>query len=254
MVYKLSILTQDVQAHSILCGDHRQRANDDIFSGGDADSQTSDSDGIDSWSDGEITDAMELDEILAGIAECINCLFRLSVSIRNPAPHDRFRQSKQTDTSFFEQYDIQYVREKFPEAADEGITERLGKANSLRRQYFKYRKQHHERLSSGLEGETTDDGKTNTVASSLPPNLKERDSEGNKLSQGAEDQDGLSESGQTETTYASRSATDEARMPPLPPLATTGPFECPFCYMIISAPTTHSWRYSNSTCQHLKSC
>ena len=252
MVYELSILTGDVQAHSILCGDQRQRENDDIFSGGDANSQTLDSDGLDSWSDGEITDAMELDEILAGIAECINCLFRLSVSIRNPAPHDRFRQLKQTDTSLFEQYDIPYVREKFPEATDEWITERLGKANSWRRQYFKYRKEHHERLSSGLEGETTDDGKTNTVASSLPLNLKERDSEGNELSQGAEDQDGLSESGHTETTYASRSATGEARMPPLPSLATTGPFECPFCYMIISAPTTHSWRYANSTYQYRK--
>lgn len=236
------------QAHSILRGEmlpegeRQEGETDNDSSDGDSGSQAPESDG----SGEEITDSMELDQILADIIECLDCLFRLSVSIRNPAPHDRFRQSKETDTSTYEHYDIQYVGEKCPQAADERILERLGKANSLRRQYFKYRKRHHEKLSSGLEGEKTDDGKTSTVASSLPQNLKEPDD-----TQGVNDQDEISDSGRTETSYGSRVAADGVMMPPLPPLAAAGPFECPFCYLIVSTPTTRSWRYGKSTCLNL---
>ncbi|KAK4222840.1 hypothetical protein QBC38DRAFT_400724 [Podospora fimiseda] len=36
--------------------------------------------------------------------------------------------------------------------------------------------------------------------------------------------------------------TDNPGVPPLPEMAHKGPFECPFCYMIISATTTKAWK------------
>uniref|UniRef100_A0A0D2XP58 C2H2-type domain-containing protein n=1 Tax=Fusarium oxysporum (strain Fo5176) TaxID=660025 RepID=A0A0D2XP58_FUSOF len=92
----------------------------------------------------------ELSQIFAAIVEDINCLFRLSVSIHNPSPHDRFKKACLTDTSGYEPFDVQHVCNKLSKAP-KPIAERLGKAISRRRQYFKYRELHHDKLASGLE-------------------------------------------------------------------------------------------------------
>ncbi|KAK4182850.1 hypothetical protein QBC35DRAFT_478707 [Podospora australis] len=192
----------------------------------------------------------ELTQISADITEVINCLFRLSVSIQNPAPHDKFKQKNWVDTSFFEQSDIAHVGNMFPTATDQAC-QRLGKAISRRRQYFKYRELHHHKLARGLEmdlesgNKDDDDAAQSTVASSIPRHLKST-SGAPPISEGPQvlDEDTFSVSGWTDNTFAASvvGAEERRKIPALPKGAEDHPFECPFCYMMISATNTRAWK------------
>ncbi|KAF5712162.1 zinc finger transcription factor ace1 [Fusarium mundagurra] len=164
----------------------------------------------------------ELSQIFAAIVEDINCLLRLSVSIHNPSPHDRFKKAYLTDTSVYEPFDVQHVCNKLSKAP-KPIAERLGKAISRRRQYFKYRELHHEKLASGLELDGKDQMQS-TVASSLPKKLNV-----NEPISLEEDLDDASDTGRSQTSWATSAADPERRkIPALPAEAENGPFECPF--------------------------
>ncbi|KAF5655602.1 zinc finger transcription factor ace1 [Fusarium sp. NRRL 25303] len=178
----------------------------------------------------------ELSQIFAAIVEDINCLFRLSVSIHNPSPHDRFKKACLTDTSSYEPFDVQHVCNKLSKAP-RPIAERLGKAISRRRQYFKYRELHHEKLASGLELDGKDQMQS-TVASSLPKRLKVNESISLE-----KDVDDASDTRRSQTSWATSAANPERRkIPPLPAEAENGPFECPFCFMMISITSRIHWK------------
>ncbi|KAH6960034.1 hypothetical protein BKA56DRAFT_430303, partial [Ilyonectria sp. MPI-CAGE-AT-0026] len=181
----------------------------------------------------------ELSQIFASIVEDINCLLRLSVSIRNPAPHDRFKKSSLTDTSHFEPFDVQHVRTKFSTASSY-VVERLGKAISRRRQYFKYREMHHQKMASGLETDgEVEDALQSTVASSIPDHLKQTALDiTNSL-----DEEDASDTGRSQTSYATSAANAERpKIPTLPQEAENGPFECPFCFLMISINSRRLWK------------
>ncbi|KAF4470144.1 Zinc finger transcription factor ace1 [Fusarium albosuccineum] len=185
----------------------------------------------------------ELSQILDSIVEDINCLLRLSVSIRNPAPHDCFKQSALTDTTHFEPFDVQHVRSKFPTASAD-LVERLGRAISRRRQFFKYREMHHHKLASGLLDSAlgTDDTVQSTVASSIPDHLKIVPNIDTSASSILEDDD-ASAAAWSETSYATSATNAERpRLPALPKEADSGPFECPFCFMIVSIKSRRLWK------------
>ncbi|KAF5227593.1 hypothetical protein FANTH_14728 [Fusarium anthophilum] len=179
----------------------------------------------------------ELDQISADVADVVNCLLRLSVAIRNPAPHDRFIKSHSIDTSHYEIFDIQHVSSKF-RTIEPLLAERLGKAISRRRQFFNYRLAHRTKLSQGL---THEGGDGETIASSLPDYLKDAASGGQPLPIDAIGGEG-SDSGFSQTSYAtSLTDVDQCRIPRLPKESSDGPFECPFCYTIIVADTRSSY-------------
>lgn len=179
--------------------------------------------------------ATEMSQIAQNVLDVIDCLLRLSVAIRNPAPHDRFATFISTDASHYEKHDIDHVRSKFNKI-EPFLAERLGRAISRRRQYFKYRQSHHLKLSQGLGYRETNDG--STIASSLPQRAK---AAGFKVE--AVDETEASDSGVTQTSLASSHAGgDKLRVPPLPREAENGPFECPFCYMMIVATSSLSWK------------
>ncbi|KAF0318655.1 hypothetical protein GQ607_014071 [Colletotrichum asianum] len=92
----------------------------------------------------------EMYHIVLGITELVDCLLRLSVSIQNPAPHDRFISSTFKDISTYEYFAIQHVRDKF-QNIDDSLAQRLGRALSRRRQYFKYREAENEKHLRGLD-------------------------------------------------------------------------------------------------------
>jgi hypothetical protein len=172
----------------------------------------------------------ELDQICSFVRETIRCLLRLSMTIQNPAPHDRFLKGSSVDTSHFEVFDTQHVRAKFPKA-NEVITQRLGKAISTRRQFLKYSEHHRKRLKSGLtegiEGEAQ-----STVASSLPIQIKA----------GAFEIETKVDDDQTSfaTTVAN---SDKLKVPPFPENAVYGQeFECPLCYCIVSIDNWTGWK------------
>jgi hypothetical protein len=192
----------------------------------------------DSDSDSDLDDmpATEMAQIAQNVSDVINCLLRLSVAIRNPAPHDRFTTSASIDTSHYEHFDIQRVKDKFS-GIEPFLADRLGRAISRRRQYFKYRETHHLKLAQGLDSREQHEVES-TVASSLPRHAKI-----DGFSLGAVDEDGVSDSGVTQTSLVSSNAdSGKLRIPPLPKEAENGPFECPFCYMMIIASNSVSWK------------
>ena len=109
----------------------------------------SDSDGSTSDIEGEDQPTTELAQLLSNIAEINTCLMRLSMSIRNPAPHDQFEESKHISFSHYETFDVEHAREKFPHAA-QYLVVRLGKAISRRRQFLRYREEHRRKYEQGL--------------------------------------------------------------------------------------------------------
>ncbi|KAM0418718.1 hypothetical protein ACHAPT_012316 [Fusarium lateritium] len=179
----------------------------------------------------------ELEQISVDVADVVNCLLRLSVAIRNPAPHDRFVESHSTDTSHYEPFDIRHVYSKF-ESIDSELAERLDKAISRRRQFFKYRMAHRQKLSHGLDHHHLGDAET--TASSLPEYLKGKSNQ-IPITPLTGLGDG-SDTGISQTSYATSAANiDQRRVPPLPAAASKGPFECPFCYMIVAIADKPSW-------------
>jgi len=193
--------------------------------------------GFDSKSESNDDDvpATEMSHIAQNVSDVIDCLLRLSVAIRNPAPHDRFATFLSIDASHYEKYDIDHVRSKFSKI-EPFLAERLGRSISRRRLYFKYRESHHLKLPQGLNCRGANDG--STIASSLPQRAK---APGFNVE--AVDEDEASDSGVTQTSFvSSNTGADKLRVPPLPREAENGPFECPFCYVMIIATSSLSWK------------
>lgn len=197
---------------------------------------------------GEETDTTELQQLMSNIAEIVTCLMRLSMAIRNPAPHDQFKESKNIDTSHYEAFDIDHVRGKFPRA-EEYLVIRLGKAISRRRQYLQYRDEHQKKLKQGLEQpESAPDVAPrtivapsekieSTVASSIPLTMK---ATGSFIDL---DENNYYEDALSQTSYAS-STNDPTKLrpPPLPEQGQDGtPFECPLCFRLTSVRQVSAW-------------
>ena len=118
------------------------------------------------------------------------------------------------------------------------LAERLGRSNTRRREYFKHRKAHRERLAHGLEGEEKD------IVSTVASLITERHNQGgtNVFLEGDDQSD---DDRVSSTTYATTSSgSDQISIPQRPRGADTGPFECPLCYIIITARDKDSWKYA----------
>ena len=113
------------------------------------DDKVSDSDSASSES-GNSSPLSDLVFKLDDIANIISCLYTLSVAMRQPAPQDRLRKYGEIDMSHYEFFDNQHALEKFP-SANPCLIKRLGNANTQRRQYFRYRLLHHEKIAKGLD-------------------------------------------------------------------------------------------------------
>ncbi|RYP11318.1 hypothetical protein DL764_000136 [Monosporascus ibericus] len=183
----------------------------------------------------------ELSQLSSNIVETINCLLKLSMSIRNPASHDRYMAWKHTDTSFFYSADINHVLSKFRDI-DEWLAVRLGKAISRRRQYFRYRESHGRKMAQGLDFDSaqTEADAISTVASSIPLAMKDSAAGSKPVRLGEDDH---SDTGLSQTSFAPTVADSGVRkIPPLPSQAEKGPFQCPFCHMLISVSSTLQWK------------
>ncbi|KAK6852175.1 hypothetical protein PG995_012300 [Apiospora arundinis] len=232
LFYSNIIITDSVAANKILDGEV-QPWDEEMSLECEAEQQDDDAE-VDGFSF-----ESELEQLLADISETVKYLYKVSAGLRNASQHDRVMSSLSINMAHFETYDIEHVRNKHPKIEDE-IAQRLGKAISKRRHYFKYRESHRGKLGSGLEadGDRLTDGKS-TIASSLPDVLKKADLTVVHLN--VED---TSESGFTQTSFATSVADSTSlRIPPPPKEARTQEyFECPFCFMMISAQTRRAWK------------
>lgn len=100
--------------------------------------------------------AEEIQLIYSDLLHKITRLFEMSIIIRKPSAHHRFRQIQKSDYSKFVFNDRQHVYAKYPHA-DFGILDRLGLAISNCRALLKYRERHRQKLGYGADGE---DGKS----------------------------------------------------------------------------------------------
>ncbi|KAJ3531365.1 hypothetical protein NM208_g8908 [Fusarium decemcellulare] len=169
----------------------------------------------------------ELDQIIRHIGDGVEDLLHLSTATRNPAPHDRVMGSQSIDTDHFLGPDIEHVKEKF-QKTDEVLANRLGTAITARRRYFKYRKAHHDKLSSAMDPYKA--AGTSAVIRSILPQLDDS-------SENDDDSDVVIKIPST------TSATGEAvGVPVLPKHGGSGrPFECPYCYVTVSVSSQVAW-------------
>lgn len=114
---------------------------------------SSESDSLSSTSSSGETNSLvpttELQELLSAIATGLESLFKTSMFIRRFASRDRRQRATQTKP-FDHRADIMYVDDRYPllKQKNPALAARLGECNARRRQYFKYRRDHNERIST----------------------------------------------------------------------------------------------------------
>lgn len=176
--------------------------------------------------------ASDLELEMKEICHIIDCLMRLSISMRNPKGYDKSIRGDECDIDApYATFCAQHISEKFPKIRP-ALAERLGVTMAQRRAYLVYREEHSRRMGAGLLESEVADGVT-TVASSLPqPN-------GDSKESGIGD--GLSTESSTSYTW-STIGSGKCRIPPAPPESASGPFKCPLCHTIIEVRDERAWK------------
>lgn len=92
----------------------------------------------------------EIEALVVAIKQSVDSLFKASIFVRKFGPKDRRLRAAERTSPFDSQYDIMYVIDKYPilEGNHAVLAKRLGEANARRRQYFKYRRDHNDRLTT----------------------------------------------------------------------------------------------------------
>ncbi|CAD6593370.1 MAG: hypothetical protein ASARMPREDX12_007113 [Alectoria sarmentosa] len=207
-----------------------------------AEDEGSDDDGVAEDLFDEEDPKTEIQELLGSLATIINCLFQMSMLVRKPAQHDVILGSKSADVAAFEPFDYNHVREKYPKA-DDPLVKRLGNAITRRRKYLKYRERHAIKLRQGID--TVDpgardfqhverEGITSILSDTVATDFQHRN---------IEFDDNTSDTGVSQTSYAPTLLSGGNVTIPPPPKSSLGgvPFECPFCFYLITARGTRSW-------------
>lgn len=194
---------------------------------------------------------------MAAISDFTTGLYRISMVLRKATPRDRYSKAASA-VAFLPDFDIDYVRNKFP-TANTWLIERLGKANARRREYFKYCETHRESLASLPPSEDTpapsgprqgtrrDETATRSEAHfSFVPSTSastyieqyQRPGSDNMMVNHAEEV--------SVKSYAKSivfPGNEGLTLPPRPKESENGsPFECPYCYMIQEVDGDHVWR------------
>lgn len=195
-------------------------------------------------------------------------MFKASIFIRKFAAKDKRARAAKTKP-FENRADILYIEDRYPSVMrkNKGLAARLGEANARRRQFFKYRRDHCERLSTV----TPESGLTSVPKPQI----------GSKISKAGPIKSGLTTDTQpslfteTQATAFMADETAQARMldmyestralsvtsfatsvaeisdeelpfPPVPVEAEAGsPFLCPYCFTVLQLKhqgLEHQWR------------
>lgn len=189
----------------------------------------------------------EIQELQASLATTLDCLFQMSMLVRKPAQHDVHLGSKRADVAAFEPFDYNHVREKYPRA-DDTLVKRLGKAITRRRKYLRYRERHAIKLRQGIdnfdpgarefqgvyEGETRKEGTTSFMSDTVATDFQHPN---------IDFDDNTSETGISQTSYAPTLLSGGNIAIPPPPKTSLGgnPFECPYCFYLVTVHGTRSW-------------
>lgn len=210
----------------------------------------------------------ELEERSIDISHYVVCLYKFSISIRSAAPRDKRQKWMAIEISHYHAYDIGHVREKFPDASPQ-LHERLGKANSRRRQLLVYNEMHNSKISQLFPI------KHNPVEAPVSDEIAENDAQSHiehtdvienqepEVSSKAPTQTTVTtvkdfwselpthqeepEEAMSTTSYASSVNENSGNLLSIPPPpdaeAFNGtPFICPFCYAQVIVTSDRSWK------------
>jgi hypothetical protein len=214
----------------------------------------------------------ELQEIFRSIQKVIIHLYDLALYFRRPAQSDRLSKLAKIDVSHFKEWDQRHVEEKFPNASPT-LIQRLGRANSKRRQVFKYNERHHGKLTQNLditlaapepkaENNMAVGRSMYTATPGLPRIATDTTAAPSTSVATAETQttiatfvdtgEVITDDNLSETSSAASEGPDEEstlHLPSLPKGATYGEiFQCPYCYEMMKISTGRSWRYNTAQC------
>ena len=189
----------------------------------------------------------EIQELQESLATNVNCLFQMSILVRKPAQHDFYLGSKSADVGVSESFDYNYVKQKFPET-DDALVRRLGSAITRRRKYLKYR----ERLAAELrQGVSNVDPAVRDVQEIYGVNAMEPrtrvpvpdDYVKNLEQRNIIFDDKASDTGISQTYCAPTSLYGREIAIPAPSNDALGgdPFECPYCFHIVTLFGKRSW-------------
>lgn len=179
----------------------------------------------------------EVHSIYYALRDTISDLFHMSMVIRLPAQHDRFLGTKRSDALFYEPFDKQHVKSKYPDA-DENILNRLGLAISRRRAVMRYRERHHIKLGQGLNTLLGDDTQSAKLSETVATEFVDLSTET------TDNWESKSQSAISQTSYAQTilHGGDGIALPPRPKESANGVlFECPFCFEITSVKSETAW-------------
>lgn len=128
----LSEGNEDIRA---ITSGERQDAAEEEYSGGEIGSDTEPS--------------SELHELCLSVSDTITSLLKASALLRRATGRDRYAKAAAVkDDTFLEQFDIQHVAAMFPKVElQPWLRDRLGKANIQRRQYLRYARKHHDKMT-----------------------------------------------------------------------------------------------------------
>lgn len=94
----------------------------------------------------------EAQEIIRAAIECCRGLLKSSMQIRRATTRDRFNKAlHKTENPFSDQFDINHVREKYSKLSkpeSKWLLNRLGRANTWRRQFLRYCREHQDSLAA----------------------------------------------------------------------------------------------------------
>ncbi|MCJ1369865.1 hypothetical protein MMC20_001077 [Loxospora ochrophaea] len=209
----------------------------------------------------------EIQELIFATKAGLDSLFKASIFIRKFAPKERRLRAAETKP-FDNRADIMYVNDRYPLLTDKNaaLVARLGEANARRRQYFKYRRDHNERLSMvAAEGDLdTKKGqlelnvkraglaKTVLTVETKPSLFAETEATAFVVDKAAQAQTlELPSAPQAMSivsfaTSVAENSDEELPFPPLPAEAEDGsPFLCPYCLQyqqVKHEGSEHRWR------------
>ncbi len=178
---------------------------------------------------------MTTQEAYESLVERVSLLFDISMAVRRPAHHDRLIGTEKGDAEPFKFHFRQHVSQKYPKA-DDLLIGYVSSAMARQRAVLKYRERHHQKLSQGMPMEDDGNGTVQLSETLATTFIQEA---GRDIST-----DPTSNSEVSATSYAGSllACGERLAIPPLPKeAAQQAPFECPYCYFIITVKDRHAW-------------
>ena len=209
-------------------------AEDDSLNSASDDSASDDS--VVSFSHDPATELSGLYEELVGI---VDGLYQMSVLVRKPARHDFLIDRDPENIAKFEPFDIQHTENKFKDA-DSKLINILGTAITQRRKLLNLRKRHRVKLGKGIEmiADGIDEAPSE-ISDTVATEFHSQDNIQHDLGSDA----GLSQN-MSQTTLSTSLGDGEGITIPTPPQDSSNgrPFECPYCFYIITINGRKAWR------------